>query len=155
MPTAVRLSTSCAEGASPPPGGEGLGVGGIPASIVELRKDVAAFNALQSPPPCPSPTRGEGTMELMLSVATSAPCPATTVNWLAALFTDVALVHAGRGRERRSGCGSLFGLDGFRLSFLTIATLLAFGHVSSPLPIKTVATRTVSARRQDHPRRDS
>jgi DNA ligase 1 len=36
---------------SPPPCGEGLGVGGIPTS-----------NVLQSPPPCPSPTRGEGTI---------------------------------------------------------------------------------------------
>jgi 2,4-dienoyl-CoA reductase (NADPH2) len=35
---------------SPPPCGEGLGVGGVPAA-----------NVLQSPPPCPSPTRGEGT----------------------------------------------------------------------------------------------
>jgi Fe-S oxidoreductase len=35
---------------SPPPCGEGLGVGGIPTSDV-----------LESPPPCPSPTRGEGT----------------------------------------------------------------------------------------------
>jgi FAD/FMN-containing dehydrogenase/Fe-S oxidoreductase len=35
---------------SPPPRGEGLGVGGLPTSDV-----------LQSPPPCPSPTRGEGT----------------------------------------------------------------------------------------------
>ena len=35
---------------SPPPGGEGLGVGGIPT-----------FAVLQSPPPYPSPTRGEGT----------------------------------------------------------------------------------------------
>ena len=34
---------------SPPPGGEGLGVGGTPTS-----------NVLQSPPPRPSPTRGEG-----------------------------------------------------------------------------------------------
>ena len=36
-------------GDPPPPGGEGLGVGGTPAS-----------NALGSPPPLPSPTRGEG-----------------------------------------------------------------------------------------------
>ena len=36
---------------SPPPCGEGLGVGGIPTSDV-----------LDSPPPCPSPTRGEGTL---------------------------------------------------------------------------------------------
>src|SRR5262249_53044917 len=36
---------------SPPPCGEGLGVGGLPPSDV-----------LQSPPPCPSPTRGEGTL---------------------------------------------------------------------------------------------
>jgi fatty-acyl-CoA synthase len=35
---------------SPPPCGEGSGGGGIPT-----------FNVLQSPPPCPSPTRGEGT----------------------------------------------------------------------------------------------
>jgi phosphopantothenoylcysteine decarboxylase/phosphopantothenate--cysteine ligase len=35
---------------SPPPYGEGLGVGGTPTADV-----------LQSPPPCPSPTRGEGT----------------------------------------------------------------------------------------------
>jgi len=35
---------------SPPPCGEGLGVGGTPNSDV-----------LESPPPCPSPTRGEGT----------------------------------------------------------------------------------------------
>ena len=41
---------SVAEVNSPPPGGEGLGVGGPPTS-----------NVLQSPPPCPSPTRGEGT----------------------------------------------------------------------------------------------
>ena len=34
---------------SPPPGGEGLGVGGTPKS-----------NVLRSPPPQPSPTRGEG-----------------------------------------------------------------------------------------------
>ena len=34
---------------SPPPGGEGLGVGGTPTA-----------NVLQSPPPQPSPTRGEG-----------------------------------------------------------------------------------------------
>ena len=34
----------------PPPGGEGLGVGGTPT-----------LDVLQSPPPCPSPTRGEGT----------------------------------------------------------------------------------------------
>ncbi len=39
-----------AEGASPTRRGEGLGVGGIPNA-----------NVLQSPPPCPSPTRGEGT----------------------------------------------------------------------------------------------
>src|SRR5688572_30709725 len=39
----------CAD--SPPPCGEGLGVGGIPT-----------FDVLQSPPPCPSPTRGEGTL---------------------------------------------------------------------------------------------
>jgi error-prone DNA polymerase len=37
-------------GDSPPPCGEGLGVGGTPTA-----------NVLQSPPPCPSPTRGEGT----------------------------------------------------------------------------------------------
>ena len=42
----------CATG-PPPPCGEGLGVGGIPTAIV-----------LQSPPPCPSPTRGEGTTTL-------------------------------------------------------------------------------------------
>jgi tRNA pseudouridine32 synthase/23S rRNA pseudouridine746 synthase len=35
---------------SPPPCGEGIGVGGTPTSHV-----------LRSPPPCPSPTRGEGT----------------------------------------------------------------------------------------------
>jgi ApbE superfamily uncharacterized protein (UPF0280 family) len=35
---------------SPPPCGEGLGVGGLPKS-----------EARDSPPPCPSPTRGEGT----------------------------------------------------------------------------------------------
>jgi BirA family transcriptional regulator, biotin operon repressor / biotin---[acetyl-CoA-carboxylase] ligase len=35
---------------SPPPCGEGLGVGGT-----------STFDVLQSPPPCPSPTRGEGT----------------------------------------------------------------------------------------------
>src|SRR5713101_1514917 len=34
----------------PPPCGEGLGVGGAPTA-----------NVLQSPPPCPSPARGEGT----------------------------------------------------------------------------------------------
>src|SRR5262245_66499704 len=39
----------CAD--SPPPCGEGLGVGGTPT-----------FDILQSPPPCPSPTRGEGTL---------------------------------------------------------------------------------------------
>ena len=33
------------------PCGEGLGVGGTPT-----------FDVLQSPPPCPSPTRGEGTL---------------------------------------------------------------------------------------------
>ncbi len=38
---------------SPPPCGEGLGVGGLPTSDV-----------LQSPPRCPSPTRGEGTLRL-------------------------------------------------------------------------------------------
>jgi excinuclease ABC subunit C len=37
---------------SPPPCGEGLGVGGLPTSDV-----------LESPPPCPSPTRGEGTLQ--------------------------------------------------------------------------------------------
>jgi uncharacterized protein (TIGR02594 family) len=40
-----------AEGASSTRRGEGLGVGGIPT-----------FDVLQSPPPCPSPTRGEGTL---------------------------------------------------------------------------------------------
>jgi len=35
---------------SPPPRGEGLGVGGLPI-----------FEVCDSPPPCPSPTRGEGT----------------------------------------------------------------------------------------------
>ena len=36
---------------SPPPCGEGLGVGGTPN-----------LGVLQSPPPCPSPTGGEGTL---------------------------------------------------------------------------------------------
>jgi pyruvate dehydrogenase E2 component (dihydrolipoamide acetyltransferase) len=38
-----------AAGSSPPPGGEGIGVGGAPKA-----------NVLRSPPPQPSPTRGEG-----------------------------------------------------------------------------------------------
>jgi fatty-acyl-CoA synthase len=46
-----NLTTLDERGAgSPPPCGEGLGVGGIPTA-----------NVLRSPPPCPSPTRGEGT----------------------------------------------------------------------------------------------
>ena len=43
---------------SPPPGGEGLGVGGSPAA-----------NVLQSPPPRPSPTRGEGEDAVFLEAA--------------------------------------------------------------------------------------
>jgi pyruvate dehydrogenase E1 component beta subunit len=43
-PPAAKSSTR-----SPPPGGEGLGVGGTPTA-----------NVLRSPPPPPSPTRGEG-----------------------------------------------------------------------------------------------
>ena len=42
----LNSSATC----SPPPGGEGLGVGGLPTADV-----------LPSPPPCPSSTRGEGT----------------------------------------------------------------------------------------------
>src|SRR5262245_45111101 len=51
--SALRLTQPtqerCAD--SPPPCGEGLGVGGLPTSDVR-----------DSPPPCPSPTRGEGTL---------------------------------------------------------------------------------------------
>src|SRR5262245_24825085 len=41
---------------SPPPCGEGLGVGGLPT-----------LEICDSPPPCPSPTRGEGTLWPALS----------------------------------------------------------------------------------------
>ena len=44
----ARRSVAAAPGDSPPPCGEGLGVGGIPTADV-----------LQSPPPCPSPTSCE------------------------------------------------------------------------------------------------
>ena len=47
MDKALRIASLAAN--PPPPGGEGLGVGGSPAS-----------EALGSPPPLPSPTRGEG-----------------------------------------------------------------------------------------------
>src|SRR5512145_776906 len=56
---AAALATIAASAASPhsrqwdfpPPCGEGLGAGGLPASQV-----------LESPPPCRSPARGEGTL---------------------------------------------------------------------------------------------
>ena len=56
---------------SPPPGGEGLGVGGLPAFIVLREEGVPTSTSLRSPPPCPSPTScrrhaygvtGEGTI---------------------------------------------------------------------------------------------
>src|SRR5687767_6262863 len=50
----------CAD--SPPPCGEGLGVGGTPT-----------LDVLQSPPPCPSPTRGEGTLRLALRYGKGGP----------------------------------------------------------------------------------
>jgi uncharacterized protein len=43
---------------SPPPCGEGLGVGGTPT-----------IDVLESPPPCPSPTRREGTLKLQGPIA--------------------------------------------------------------------------------------
>src|SRR5262245_2430379 len=58
---------------SPPPCGEGLGVGGLPRS-----------EALDSPPPCPSPTRGEGT-------PWRAPRSIATAGFLVGLLSIVAL----------------------------------------------------------------
>src|SRR5262245_36942744 len=49
-PSAVHTAHDKRQPDSPPPCGEGLGVGGT-----------TPFGALQSPPPRPSPTRGEGT----------------------------------------------------------------------------------------------
>src|SRR5262245_45489273 len=48
---------------SPPPCGEGLGVGGLPTSEVG-----------GSPPPCPSPTRGEGTLWRWRRLYSPPPC---------------------------------------------------------------------------------
>jgi DNA ligase 1 len=59
-----------AEGAPPARRGEGLGVGGTPGADV-----------LESPPPCPSPTRGEGT--LARTGPTSPPSLSTIVSELA------------------------------------------------------------------------
>jgi hypothetical protein len=46
----MKVEVTMRSAEAPPPCGEGLGVGGTPT-----------FNVLEFPPPCPSPTRGEGT----------------------------------------------------------------------------------------------
>ena len=54
-----------AEDAPPARCGEGLGVGGLPVPIGSRWERVRApSTALRSPPPCPSPSRGEGTLGL-------------------------------------------------------------------------------------------
>ena len=64
----------------PSPSWGGVRGGGNPGLDCLGSGRICCIHPLQSPPPCPSPTRGEGTMELMLSVPISAPCPETTVS---------------------------------------------------------------------------
>ncbi len=57
----------------PPPRGEGLGVGGIP--------DGGGDEVLRSPPPYPSPTRGEGTPAARLEPNRSGACAPSMARW--------------------------------------------------------------------------
>src|SRR5262245_6933949 len=79
----------CAD--SPPPCGEGLGVGGT-----------ATFDVLQSPPPCPSPTRGEGTPILIDEDNIEGRSPRDASGVRAALHGDrLPAAQAARRQYRR------------------------------------------------------
>ncbi len=87
----------------PPPCGEGLGVGGVPTSAV-----------LGSPPPCPSPTRGEGTMGLSVGANRH---PAT----LAFKFDSKAVDAAPQPRPFREIWVYAPRVEGIHLRFAPIA----------------------------------